>query len=87
MYWNINSLTNLGFARGGRVLDSYEPMGPHDAADAEVRAALDGIDWVDYADTAGKGLVAVEKFTGHGIRAEDARRITDAATGYRIPQH
>jgi hypothetical protein len=87
MYWNVNALTNLAFARGGEVLDSYEPMGPHDSADPEVRAALDGIDWVDYTDRSEKGLVAVEEFTGHGIRAEDVERIRAAAVGYRIPEH
>jgi hypothetical protein len=78
-------MTNLAFARGGKVLDSYEPSGPHDAADPDVAAALAGIDWVDYTDRETKGLVAVERFTGHGIRAQDVERITADAVGYRIP--
>jgi hypothetical protein len=85
MYWNVDALTNLAFARDGEVVDSFEPLFAHTAPDPEVRAALDGIDWADYTDLHEKGLVAVEEFTGHGVRAQDVERIQAAAVGYRIP--
>jgi hypothetical protein len=84
MYWNVNALTNLAFARGGAVLASFEPP-PHEPPDdAGVRAALDGIDLVDYHDRAAKGLAAVERFTGRGLRPEDVERIEAAGVAYRI---
>jgi hypothetical protein len=85
MYWNVDALTNLAFARDGEVVDSFEPLFAHTAPDPEVRAALAGIDWADYTDLHEKGLVAVEEFTGHGVRAQDVERIQAAAVGYRIP--
>ncbi|MCO1654836.1 DUF6461 domain-containing protein [Pseudonocardia humida] len=85
MYWSGDGLTNLAFARGGEVVDSFEPLFVHDAPDGEVRAALDGIDWADYTDLHEKGLAAVEGFTGHGIRAQDVDRIEEAAVAFRIP--
>jgi Family of unknown function (DUF6461) len=86
MYWNADALTNLAFARGGEVVDSFEPLFDHTATDPEVRAALAGVDWADYTDLDEKGLVAVERFTGHGIRAQDAERVGLGAVGYRIPE-
>jgi hypothetical protein len=86
MYWSVDALTNLAFARDGEVVDSFEPLVPHDATDPEVRAALDGIDWVDYTDLHEKGLVAVEEFTGHGIRERDLDPISAGGTAYRIPE-
>jgi hypothetical protein len=82
MHWNVDALTNLAFARDGAVVDSFEPLGPHEATHPEVRAALEGIDWVDYTDLAEKGLVAVQQFTGHGIGAQDVDRIE---TAYVVP--
>jgi hypothetical protein len=87
MYWGGDANTNLAFARDGEVLDSFEPLFEHTAPEPEVRAALAGIDWVDFTDLHEKGLVAVERFTGHGIRVEDVERIDAAAVAYRIPMH
>jgi hypothetical protein len=86
MYWSGgDALTNLAFAREGEVVDSFEPLFEHTAADAEVRAALAGIDWVDYTDLHEKGLVAVERFTGRSIGSQDVERIRAAGVAYRIP--
>ena len=50
-------------------------------------AALDGLDFDDYRDSTGKGLVAVQRFTGHGITAEDLERIEAADVAFRIPSN
>ena len=83
MFWNVNALTRLSFADGGRVLASFEPGEDTDAGPA-VAAALDGLDFEDYRDTGGKGLVAVQRFTGHGITAGDLERIEAADVAFRI---
>jgi Family of unknown function (DUF6461) len=85
MYWNVNAVTRLSFAEGGRLLASFEP--PYeDVIDAgpAVAAALAGLDFDDYRDKTGKGLAAVERFTGRGITAEDLRRIEAADIAFRI---
>lgn len=66
------------FARGGQVLDSYEPLYPYEPTDPEVAAAPAGIDWADYIGVCEKGLAAVERFTGHGIRPEHVDQLADA---------
>ena len=53
-------------------------------AGAGVAEALAGLDFDDYRDKRGKGLTAVERFTGRGITAEDLDRIEAADVGYRI---
>jgi hypothetical protein len=84
MYWNVDALTNLAFARTGTVLASFEPP-PHERpGDAEVLAALDGLDLDDHHDRVEKGLAAVERFTGRGLRPEDVERIEAAGVAYRI---
>jgi Family of unknown function (DUF6461) len=83
MFWNVNGLTCLSFAEGGRVLASFEP--PHDVdAGPEVAAALDGLDFDDYRDESGKGLVAVERFTGRGITQQDLDRIEETDIAFWI---
>jgi hypothetical protein len=85
MFWNVNALTRLSFARDGAVLGSFEPgLESPPTDDPEVVAALDGLDLEDYRDRTGKGLVAVERFTGRGIREEDLARIAQADVAYRI---
>lgn len=87
MFWNVNGMTRLSFAEGGQVLAAFEP-GLEEAEEAEaagpVAAALNGLDFDDYRDTSAKGLVAVERFTGHGFTEQDLKQIEDADIGYRI---
>ncbi|MEU7785148.1 DUF6461 domain-containing protein [Amycolatopsis sp. NPDC049159] len=85
MFWNVNAVTRLSFARGGEVLASFEPGLGEPAADPEVTAALAGLDLADYRDLDEKGLVAVERFTGRGLHAEDLEDIERAGVAYRIP--
>lgn len=84
MFWNVNAVTRLSFAEHGEVLLSAEPFDDLDAP-PPVAATLAGLDFADYHR--GKpqmGLVAVQRFTGHGITAEDVARIEAADIGFRI---
>jgi hypothetical protein len=84
MFWNVNAVTRLSFAEGGRVLATFEPPSDVDAG-PEVAAALAGLDFADYRHSKiGKGLVAVQRFTGRGITAEDLARIEAADVAFRI---
>lgn len=81
MFWNVNALTRLSFAERGSVLAAFEPMGPVDVP-PPVAAALDGIDFADFHDHTGKGLAAVERFTGRGITTADLAHIDEAGVGW-----
>jgi len=84
MFWNVNAVTRLSFARGGEVLASFEPGLGEPSADDEVTAALAGLDFEDYRDGNEKGLVAVERFTGRGLYPEDLEDIDRLGVAYRI---
>jgi hypothetical protein len=87
MFWNVNADPMLSFAEGGRLLASFDPVtqsSEHAEAVPAVAAALDGLDFNDYRNTTGKGLVAVQRFTGRGITAEDLERIEAADIAFRI---
>ncbi|MDQ7908543.1 DUF6461 domain-containing protein [Phytohabitans sp. ZYX-F-186] len=84
MFWNVNALTRLSFAERGQILLSVEPFGDVDAPPA-VAAALTGLDFADLLRNKRLlGLVAVERFTGRGITADDLARIEDADVAFRI---
>jgi hypothetical protein len=88
MFWNVNALTQLSFAEGGQVLAAFEPGMEQETEDARavppVAAALDGLDFDDHRDYHAKGLVAVERFTGHGFTQQDLERIEEADIAYRL---
>ena len=84
MFWNVNGLTRLSFAQHGELLDSFEPGLARPGDRPEVADALAGLDLEDFRDRTGKGLVAVERFTGVGLHAEDLEGIEAAANAYRI---
>ncbi|WP_020667266.1 DUF6461 domain-containing protein [Amycolatopsis nigrescens] len=84
MYWNVNAVTRLSMARNGEVLMSCEPGTQDPPDDPEVTAALEGLDLDDFHNRIGKGLVAVERFTGHELRPGDLDRIKAACLAYRI---
>ncbi len=80
MYWNVNALTRLTLAEHGELLAAFEPgIEPHPDL-----AVFEGLDLADYRDKIGKGLVAVERFTGYGIRPMDLDRIAGTDAGYPI---
>ncbi|QKW32832.1 hypothetical protein HUT06_01265 [Actinomadura sp. NAK00032] len=84
MYWNIDAVTRLSFAEHGEVLLSEEPFGALDAP-PPVAGALADLDFADYRrSTDMMGLVAVQRFTGHGITADDLARIEAADIAFRI---
>ncbi|WP_086838788.1 DUF6461 domain-containing protein [Amycolatopsis kentuckyensis] len=84
MFWNVNAVTRLSFARGGEVLASFEPGLSEPSPDAEVIAALAGLDLQDFRDRTEKGLVAVERFTGRGLYPEDLEDLDRLGVAYRI---
>ncbi|WP_206784784.1 DUF6461 domain-containing protein [Amycolatopsis sp. MtRt-6] len=84
MFWNVNALTRLSFARAGEVLASFEPGLGEPSADEEVGAALAGLDLRDYRDRTEKCLVAVERFTGRGLYPEDLEDLDRLGVAYRI---
>ncbi|MEO3825789.1 hypothetical protein [Actinomadura sp. B10D3] len=83
MYWNVNMLTRLLFAEHGEVLLSEEPFGDL-GAPPHLTATLDGLDFGDHHRRKPMmGMVAVQRFTGHGITAEDLARIEAVAEAAR----
>ncbi|WP_207946746.1 DUF6461 domain-containing protein [Actinomadura sp. 7K507] len=84
MYWNVNALTRLSFAEHGEVLLSEEPFDELDAP-PPLTAALTGLDFADdHRRKDMMGLLAVQRFTGRGITAEDLAGIEAAGIGFRI---
>jgi len=84
MNWNVNAVTRLSFAEHGEVLLSEEP-GEHLGAPPPVAGTLADLDFADHhRSRKAMGLVAVQRFTGHGITAEDLARIEAAGVGFRI---
>ncbi|SHN43759.1 DUF6461 domain-containing protein [Cryptosporangium aurantiacum] len=83
MFWNVNAVTRLSFAEHGELLAGFEPWGDVPAEPA-VAAALDGLDFAELGDREEKGLLAVERFTGRGLREEDLARVEEAGLGYRV---
>lgn len=80
MYWNVNALSRLSLAEHGEILAAFEPgLEQHPEL-----PFFDGLDLADHRERRGKGLVVVERFTGHGITAEDLARIEEAGVAYAI---
>lgn len=82
-YWSAAGDTRLSFAAGGRLLASFEWL-PADGVPPEVAEATAGIDFDGSADWTGKGLLAVQRFTGRGLLPGDLAGIEAAGIGYRI---
>jgi hypothetical protein len=72
------------FARDGAVVAAFEPLGPPEVGDAEVAAALEGIDLDDFGELQGAGYVAAARFCGWAMSERDVARIEDADVAYRI---
>ena len=87
MFWNVNAVTRLSFAEHGDVLLSVEPF-DHLDAPSPVAETLVDLDFADFPrGRKAMGLVAVQRFTGRGITAEDLARIEAADVGFRIVPH
>jgi hypothetical protein len=84
MFWNVNGMRRLSFARGGELLSAFEPGLGEPSAEEEVTAALAGLDLANYRDRNEKGLVAVERFTGRGLYPEDLEDIDRLGVAYLI---
>ncbi|GAA1657236.1 DUF6461 domain-containing protein [Actinoplanes couchii] len=85
MFWNVNAVTRLSFAERGELLAGFEPMGG-ESAPPKVAECLAGIDFGELGDRTEKGLVAVERFTGHVFTADELAAIEAAGSGYRVKQ-
>ncbi|MFD4674533.1 DUF6461 domain-containing protein [Lentzea sp. NPDC058450] len=73
-FWNVNALTRLSFARGGKLLGACEAMGETDFGnDPEVLEALRDISFTDWRHTNAKGITAAVRFTGTAIPEADVR--------------
>jgi hypothetical protein len=83
MSWSATADTLLSFAEGGRIIDAFEPMG-EPAVDPALDDVLHGLDFDEYGDRYEKGLVAVERFTGHPFTRDQLDRIASADAGFRI---
>jgi hypothetical protein len=84
MYWNVNAVTRLSFAEHGEVLLSLEPYGEIEAP-PRVAETLVGLDFADYhRGKQSMGLVAVQRFTGYSMTAEDLGGIVAADVAFRI---
>jgi hypothetical protein len=80
VYWDVEALTRLSFAREGEVV-AFEPGIEQPPA---LEPILADLDFADYRDKIGKGLVAVERFTGRGFRPEDLVSLEEAGMAYEI---
>jgi hypothetical protein len=84
MYWNVNAVTRLSFAEHGEVLLSVEPFDDIEAP-PPVAGTLVGLAFADYhRGKQSMGLVAVQRFTGYGMTADDLARIEAADIAFRI---
>jgi hypothetical protein len=84
MFWNVNAVKRLSFARGGEVLASFEPGLTPPPDDPEITAALAGLDLGNYRDSTGKGLVAMERLAGRGLHASDLEQLDEQNTAYLL---
>ncbi|MGW6930543.1 DUF6461 domain-containing protein [Lentzea sp. NPDC054927] len=72
LFWNVNAVRRLSFARDGQLISSEEPWEEADFGDdPEVAAALDGLDFDDWRHTNAKGITAVTRFTGRVLPEDD----------------
>lgn len=75
MYWNVNAVTRLSFARHGELLAAFELGIEPQPTRADLQPVLADLDFASYGDKVELGLVAVERFTGHAVRPADLERI------------
>lgn len=81
MFWNVNALTRLSLAENGAVLAAFEPgLEPIPA----FHELLDDLDLDDYRRRVEKGLVGVERFTGHEVLPEHLDRVWSEDVAYRV---
>jgi hypothetical protein len=84
MFWNVNAVTALSFARDGELLASFEP-GLNDTPDLpELADSLAGLDFLDHRHSEGRGVTAVTRFTGHDFGPECLDRVMEGVF-YEVP--
>lgn len=84
MFWNVNGVTSLGFARNGTMLAQFEPFGDEDRSEPDVAEALAGLDFDDDRHKHAKGVTAVTRFTGHDFTEADVQAMVTANIAYVI---
>ncbi|MEX5632870.1 DUF6461 domain-containing protein [Parafrankia sp. FMc2] len=82
MFWNLNALTRLSLAQHGDVLAAFEP-GPDPVPDV-VLPLLRDLDLTGATDRVAKGLVVVERFTGHTVLPEHLEQMVANDVVYLI---
>ncbi|GGP51067.1 DUF6461 domain-containing protein [Saccharothrix coeruleofusca] len=83
MFWNVNALTRLSFARDGELLAGFEPIGPAQIPPAAA-VWIEGLDLADYRHRKAKGLTAVARFTGRGFTPDDLAALRAADEAYLV---
>ncbi|MEU3623739.1 hypothetical protein BS329_14740 [Amycolatopsis coloradensis] len=86
-FWNVNAVTRLSFAEKGIVRAGFELGYAEETEDPRVTEALAGLDFDTYRDRRARAFVAVERYTGHRLVAEDIERMMAADVAYRIVPH
>jgi hypothetical protein len=71
----------LSFAREGEILAAFEPGIERPP---RLESALADLDFTAHRDRIGKGLVAVERFTGRGLRPAGLARLEEVGVAYEI---
>ncbi len=84
VFWNVNAVSRLSFARDGALVAAFEPGPWQELGGPELAALLDDLDFTDYRHRKAKGLTAVARFTGHGMSRDDLAAIEAADTAYRL---
>ncbi|MCL9760145.1 DUF6461 domain-containing protein [Frankia sp. AiPa1] len=83
VFWNINAVTRLSLARAGRLL-AAEEINESLVFEAGERALLDGIDLTRWEDRVPKGLLILERFTGHSLHPGDIDRLWNDSLAHRV---
>ncbi|MCK9878307.1 DUF6461 domain-containing protein [Frankia sp. Ag45/Mut15] len=83
MFWNVNAVTRLSLARFGSLLLSDEVMEDM-AIEPELTPLFDGVDLSRWGATVPKGLLVLERFTGHALQPDEVERLWNDELAHRI---
>lgn len=86
VYWNVEAVQALSFARGGTVLSSTRDFGwvPVPSEPAAVAEAVVGLDFSDRQCRRERGLIAAGRFTDRQVGPVEVGAVLAADRAYRI---